>query len=147
MHKFNRKQQKFHNINNKSGSFIGRSFIHSSLEKRLEANKSEIAESEDKKMNLLQEYENRIDFYRGLYEEEMKQKQIMKQQIEEEQEKMNELKQQIDILEKTNETSQQEIIQLKQQVKEEEKQVNLYEHENQSLKLTIQSLVNKVRII
>ena len=62
-------------------------------------------------MNLLQEYENRIDFYRGLDEEEMKQKQLMKQQAE-----------------------------------EQMKQVNVFEHENQSLKLTIQSLVNKVLI-
>lgn len=114
------------------------------MENRLETSKNEIAQSEDKKITLLQEYENRVDFYRNLYEEETKQKQNLKEKIENHITQLDTFQQKIEEAERIIEQMKVEMEDQHQILAKKEKEGDALQQENQRLILAVNSLVDKV---
>lgn len=114
------------------------------LEERIEANKKEISELEGLKLSLLHENENRVDFYRGLYEEEMKQKQEIKERLEKQLNQKGEAQQKIDEYERTIRRLQEKVEEEKQARSEKERECDSLQQENQRLVLAVNNLVDKV---
>ena len=114
------------------------------MENRLEANKNEIAQSEDKHASRFQEYENRVAYYQNLYDEEMKQRQMWKERYERNIQVNDQQKQTIQDLEKTVAQLEQQQEQLKQELEEKEAANAVNEQEYQKLKIAFNNVGKKV---
>ena len=117
---------------------------NSILEERVIATKKEIDEAEEMKRTLIQENDNRVDFYRSLYEEEKKQKQAMKDRLESQINQSGEVQQKAGEYERTIKRAQEELEEQKQLYNVKEREYSILQQENQRLTLAVNNLVDKV---
>lgn len=101
-------------------------------------------EAEEMKKTLIQENENRVDFYRNLYEEEKKQKQAIKERLENQISQSGEVQQRAGEYERTIKHAQDELEEQRQLFLEKERECSILQQENQRLTLAINNLVDKV---